>query len=322
MSEVACVATAPVKPVMIFDGDCNFCRRWISRWQQSTGDRVEYVPFQDPTVAVRFPELTREQCEQAVQFIDTDGHIYSAAEAVFRAQAVAPCKRWPLWLYQRAPGVAPVTEGLYRFVAKHRTGFSFLTRLFWGQHVEQPTHFLTRWVFLRLLGIIYFIAFVSLWAQIDALLGSKGITPATQYMEIVHNWSRGHNAWDAASLAPTLCWFNASDRFLHFLCGGGTVLSLLVILGIATAPSLALLWVFYLSLCVVGEPFLNFQWDALLLETGFLAIFFGPRQLLPGLTREAPPSRTVLWLLRWLLFRLMFASGVVKLATGDKTWWG
>jgi predicted DCC family thiol-disulfide oxidoreductase YuxK len=305
---------------MIFDGDCNFCRRWISRWRQATGDRVEYVPFQDTTVARRFPELTREQCEQAVQFIDTDGQVFSAAEAVFRVLAVAPCHRWPLWLYQHAPSIAPITETLYHFVASHRAGFSFLTRALWGDHVEQPTHFLTRWLFLRLLGIVYFVAFVSLWVQIDGLVGSHGIAPATQYMELVRNWSRTHSIWDAVSIAPTLCWFSTSDGFLHFLCAGGTILSVLVILGIATAPSLVLLWLFYLSLCVVGEPFLNFQWDALLLETGFLAIFFAPRQLLPGLTREAPLSRTVLWLLRWLLFRLMFASGVVKLATGDKTW--
>jgi len=172
------------------------------------------------------------------------------------------------------------------------------------------------------MGIIYFIAFVSLWVQIDGLVGSRGIAPATQYMDLIHNWSRTHSVWGAVSIAPTLCWFNTSDQFLHFLCGGGTILSIFVILGLATAPSLAVLWLLYLSLCVVGEPFLNFQWDALLLETGFLAIFFAPRQLLPGLTREAPPSRTALWLLRWLLFRLMFASGVVKLATGDKTWWG
>jgi predicted DCC family thiol-disulfide oxidoreductase YuxK len=305
---------------MVFDGDCNFCRRWISRWQQATGDRVEYIPFQDLTVASRFPALTREQCAQAVQFIDTNGHIYSAAEAVFRALAVAPCKRWPLWCYQRIPGVAPITEGLYRFVANHRTVFSSLTRLLWGQHVEQPTHFLTRWLFLRLLGIVYLIAFVSLWIQIDGLVGSKGIAPAAQFMERVHTWAQTHNVWDAVSIAPTLCWFNTSNGFLHFLCGGGTILAVLVILGIATAPSLALLWLFYLSLCAVGEPFMGFQWDALLLETGLLAIFFAPRQLLPGLTREAPPSRIGLWLLRWLLFRLIFASGVVKLATGDKTW--
>lgn len=305
---------------MIFDGDCNFCRRWIFRWQQVTGDRIEYLPFQDPIVAKRFPELTRKQCEQAVQFIDADGNIYSAAEAVFRTLAIAPCKRWPLRCYQQIPGVAPITESLYRFVAKHRTGFSFLTRILWGQHVEQPTHFLTRWLFLRLLGLVYFIAFVSLWVQIDGLIGSKGIAPAVQFMESVRTWAQAHSIWDAASLAPTLCWFDASDRFLHFLCGGGTILSILVILGVATAPSLTLLWLFYLSLSVVGEPFMGFQWDALLLETGFLAIFFAPRQLLPGLTREAPPSRTALWLLRWLLFRLMFASGVVKLATGDRTW--
>ena len=98
MTEIGRTAVPSAKPVMIFDGDCNFCRRWISRWQQSTGDRVEYIPFQDPSVAQRFPELPRERCEQAVQLIDTDGRIYSAAEAVFRVQAVAPWKRWPFKL--------------------------------------------------------------------------------------------------------------------------------------------------------------------------------------------------------------------------------
>ena len=307
---------------MVFDGDCNFCRRWISCWQQSTCDRVEYVPFQDPSVASRFPELSREQCMQAVQLIDTDGQIYSAAEAVSRTQAVAPCKRWPLWCYQNVPGVASVTEAFYRFVASNRTGFSFLTRLFWGQHVEQPTHYFTRWLFLRLLGVIYLVAFVSLWAQIDGLIGSNGITPATHFMESVCDWSLTHNSLDAHLIAPTLCWFSTSDGFLHFLCAGGTVLSLLVILGVATGPSLALLWLLYLSLSVVCDVFLGYQWDALLLETGLLAIFFAPWQFWPRLTRESPPSRLALWLLRWLLFRLMFASGVVKLATHDPTWRG
>ncbi len=322
MTEVGRTAVPSAKPVMIFDGDCNFCRRWISRWHQSTGDRVEYIPFQHPSVAERFPELTRERCEQAVQLIDTDGRVYSAAEAVFRVQAVAPWKRWPLWCYQRVTGVAPLTEWFYRFVATHRTGFSFLTRLFWGQHVEQPTQFLTRWLFLRVLGIIYLVAFVSLWTQVDGLIGSNGITPATHFMESVRDWSREHNSWDAHLLAPTLCWFSTSDGFLHFLCAGGAVLSLLVIVGVATGPSLALLWLFYLSLSVVCDVFLGYQWDALLLETGLLAIFFAPWQFQPKLAREAPPSRIALWLLRWLLFRLMFASGVVKVATHDPTWCG
>jgi predicted DCC family thiol-disulfide oxidoreductase YuxK len=316
------VAAPPPKPVLIFDGDCNFCRRWVSRWRETTGERIEYIPFQNPGVAERFPELAHDQCEQAVQLIDTDGSVHSAAEAVFRALAVAPRHRWPLWLYQHFPGVAPLTEFFYRSVAKHRTGFSWFTRLLWGQHVEQPTHFLTRWIFLRLLGFAYLFAFVSLWTQVNGLIGSHGITPAAQFMELVRNWARTHDNLDVHLIAPTLCWFSASDAFLHLLCAGGTILSLLVICGIASAPALALLWLFYLSLSVVGDVFLSFQWDALLLETGLLAVFFAPLQPWPGPTREAPPSRTMLWLLRWLLFRLMFASGVVKLATHDPTWRG
>jgi lipase maturation factor 1 len=95
----------------------------------------------------------------------------------------------------------------------------------------------------------------------------------------------------------------------------------LLIIGIAPAPCLFLLWVIYLSLCTVSGPFLSFQWDVLLLETGFLAMFFAPWQWWPRHpARERPPSRLALWLLRWLLFKLMFRSGCVKLTSGDPTW--
>ena len=320
MTGVANMATPPAKPVLIFDGDCNFCRRWISHWQQTTGDLLEYIPFQDPSVTLRFPELPREQCAQAVQLIDTDGHVYSAAHAVFRA--LAHEKRWPLWLYQHVHGFAPVSEFFYRVVAAHRTSFSFLTRLFLGEQIEPPTHLLTRWLFLRLLGIIYFIAFVSLWTQIDGLVGSHGILPAQAFMESAHNWANTHNGWDVYRMAPTLCWFSTSDTFLYFLCWGGALVAVLVTIGIAPAPMLALAWLFYLSLTTVCGEFLGYQWDTLLLETGLLAMFFAPLQFRPGLAREAPPSRVMLWLLRWLLFRLIFAAGVVKLATHDPTWRG
>ena len=95
---------------------------------------------------------------------------------------------------------------------------------------------------------------------------------------------------------------------------------MLLIVGIAPAPCLFLLWLFYLSLATVGRDFLGFQWDNLLLEAGFLAIFFAPLQLLPRPSRESPPSRIVLWLLRLLLFKLMFSSGCVKLLSGDPNW--
>jgi hypothetical protein len=95
----------------------------------------------------------------------------------------------------------------------------------------------------------------------------------------------------------------------------------LLIAGIAPVLDLALLWALYLSLSTVCRDFLGFQWDILLLETGFLAIFLAPRQWLPNLSRESPPSFIVIWLCRWLLFRLMFMSGAVKLLSADSTWW-
>ena len=302
-------------PLLVYDGSCNFCCYWIARWQHLTGERVAYVPFQQ--VASRFPEVPLKQFETAVQLIEPSGQMSSGAEAVFRTLAYAPRQQWPLWLYQKTPGVAPITEWCYRFVAQNRTVFSALTRWLWGQHIGRPTHFLTRWVFLWLLGAIYFIAFVSLWTQISGLVGSNGILPVQEYLEAV----RAQVGSERYHLLPTLCWLSASDGFLQFLCGGGALLSLLLIFGVAPMPILFLLWVFYLSLVVACDKFLGYQWDALLLETGALAIFFAPQQILPRFARQSPPSKAVLWLLRWLLFRLMFASGFVKLASGDKTWW-
>jgi uncharacterized membrane protein YphA (DoxX/SURF4 family) len=92
-------------------------------------------------------------------------------------------------------------------------------------------------------------------------------------------------------------------------------------LGFAPRLCLLLLWALYLSLSVAGQEFLSFQWDVLLLETAVFAIPFAPGTWRPGLAREKPPSSASLWLLRWLLFRLMFASGVVKLTSGDPCWW-
>ncbi len=130
-----------------------------------------------------------------------------------------------------------------------------------------------------------------------------------------------HVGLERYHLLPTLCWINSSDAFLQSLCLAGAVLSLLLVVNLAPAVCLFLLWLIYLSLVSVGGNFLSFQWDALLLETGLLAIFFAPWHIFPRRSRiTAPPSRAVLWLLRWLLFRLMFESGLVKLLSGDVAW--
>jgi len=321
MSQVIQVASPPDKPLMVFDGDCNFCRRWISRWRETTGGRVEYLPFQDTSIAARFPEIPAERFAGAVQLIEPDGRVYGGAQAVFRVLATAPRMRWPLSAYENIPGVKPITEFWYGIVARNRTAFSWLTRLLWGDHVERPSWLLTRWLFLRLLGLIFLFAIVSLWTQLGGLVGHNGILPADRLMSAVHEQAARQNIGaERYVLMPTLCWISASDRFLNGLCAAGTALSVLLIVGVAPAPVLFLLWLIYLSLSIVCRDFLSFQWDILLLETAFLAIFFAPLQLLPGVFREAPPSRIILWMLRWLLFRLMFGSGVVKLSSQDVTW--
>jgi len=316
------VASPPPKPLLIYDGDCNFCTLWIRRWQHITEGSVDYLPCQDPSVAAQFPEIPREQFETAVQLIQPDGTVCSAAEAVFSSLAYVPDRQWMLRWYQYSPPFARLTEWGYHLVARHRTWFSFLTRLFWGRHVEPSAYRLGRWIFLRALGIIYLIAFWSLWMQVTGLIGSHGILPVNQTISQAQLQFDIHNVGaDRYRAFPTLCWFNRSDAFLNLQCATGVAAALLLIVGIAPSPCLFLLWLIYLSLSTVGLAFLNFQWDTLLLETGFLAIFLAPLQLRPRWPwNESPPSRLIVWLFRWLLFRLMFESGCVKLFSGDPTW--
>ncbi len=178
---------------------------------------------------------------------------------------------------------------------------------------------LASWGFLRLLGAVYLIAFASLWVQIDGLLGSRGILPAARYLDTatrVLGPERYH-------LLPTLFWFGSGDGALHAACAAGVVLALLVVAGVVEVPALVGLWVLYLSLVTVGRDFLSFQWDALLLETGALAVFLPRpswRTWRTPRARAKPPRPLALLLFWWLLFRLMFSSGAVKLASGDPTW--
>ncbi|HEY0455292.1 MAG TPA: lipase maturation factor family protein [Verrucomicrobiae bacterium] len=318
MGSIGNVAHPPEKPVMIYDGDCHFCKSWIARWRQITCEKVDYIPLQDPQTAARFPEIERAQLEKAVHLVEPDGTIWRGAEAVFHALAAR--RAWPLWLYHHVPGFAGITEFFYAFIARHRPIFSRLTRLLWGKHVERPSFICVRWVFLRMLGFIYFCAFASLYVQLPGLYGKSGILPISQFMEDVRLQAGTLSVLRKLHAAPTLFWFNTSDSFIHGLCGAGIVLAILTIIGISPALCLGALWFIYLSFSTVGGDFLSFQWDSLLLETGLLAIFFAPIRLWPNPRKEQPPSQLILWLLRWLLFRLMFWSGVVKLESGDPTW--
>src|SRR6266481_5303236 len=264
------VVSSPSKPLVIYDGDCHFCRRWIERWRELTQGAVEYAPFQE--AADRFSEIPREDFEQALHFIDKDGTVHRGAAAVFRSLGSVRTGRALIWCYDHVPGFAPITEVFYRMVARQRILASFFTRLFWGHDVRRPTYFKSRDLFVRSLGAIYLIAFVSLWLQVDGLIGEQGILPIGQHLQL----AREQLGPDAFFLFPTLCWFSSSDAFLHFLCGAGAIISVLLMAGLGPVLCLSLLFVLYLSLTIAGQTFLSFQWDILLLETGFLAIFFAP----------------------------------------------
>ena len=134
------------KPLLIFDGDCGFCRFWIERWKSLTGDKVDYAPYQE--VQTQFPSISKEACEQAVQLVLPAGKIYSAAEAVFRTLAFAGRARITLWLYQNFSGFRVLTEGFYSLVARHRVLFSRITRFIWGNHSEAPAYIFVREIFI------------------------------------------------------------------------------------------------------------------------------------------------------------------------------
>ena len=302
------------KPILVYDGDCTFCRLWIGRWQDITGDRITYAPFQQ--VEGQFPQIPHPAFLRAVQLILPDGTNFSAAHAVFRTLALVPGYAWMLWLYLHVPGVPFITEFFYRIVARNRNPLYRLTRVFWGRHFERPDFQLSSWLFLRLLGVVYFFAFLSLATQIVGLAGAHGILPVSQLLATAESHVGRERYW----FFPTLAWLNSSDAALQVMCIGGVLTSLLLIFDIAPILVLSLLWVLYLSLVTAGQDFMAFQWDSLLLEAGFLAIFLAPGHLWPRPGGRAPSPRIPRWLLWFLLFRLMFSSGFVKLSSGDPNW--
>jgi hypothetical protein len=187
--------------------------------------------------------------------------------------------------------------------------------------VKGPDLVWVRYFFLRALAVIYLAAFWSLNAQVLGLAGKDGIVPAAQHMANVRGYAEEQKMGISRYwVEPTLCWISTTDEFLRGLCVAGILFSIVLLFGIASPLCLAALWVLYLSLTTVCGVFLQFQWDNLLLEVGLLAIFLGPFNWFSRPGRERNPSMIIVWLCRWLLFRLMFQSGCVKLLSGDPLW--
>ena len=299
----------PEQPLVIFDGHCGFCRIWIEYWRALTGGRVDYAPSQD--VGSQHPQISAENYRESVQLVLPGGEVLNGARAVLVTLTYAPAMAWLarilLSMYKHVPGFAPAAEAAYRLIAGHRNFFYQLTRWTFGKQVLPLEFAQTEWLFLRLLAAIYLIAFASLAVQITGLIGARGILPLGGYLAAVLKTMGVRGYWQM----PTIFWLAHSDWFLQAVSILGAVLAILLLLGILRGAwerlLLAVLYLLYLSFDTGGQDFLSFQWDSLLLETGFLAIFLGN-------------SKIVVFLFRWLLFRLIFLSGVVKLTSHDPVW--
>lgn len=289
-----------MEPLLIYDGRCGFCRIWIDYWKRIAGERIEFAPSQD--VAELYPQIPREAFAQSVQLVRPDGSVSSGARAVFETLDREG-------IYDSSRFVAAASEAAYRFIARHRNFFYWVTRLTFGKRIEPAQFALTQWLFLRLLAAIYVVAFASLAVQVTGLLGEHGISPAHDFFGRVGT----DLGWMRFWAAPSVFWWNSSDKVLIGAAWMGVGLGAILFIGRLERMALVLLYVLYLSFSLAGQEFLSFQWDALLLEAGFLAIFFGHSRV---------TQRTIAWLFRWLAFRLYFLSGFVKLASGDPNWRG
>ena len=290
------------RTTLVYDGDCDICRYWVNYWRSLTSGRVVYRPYQE--AAADFPSIPREAFARAIQLIESDGQVYSGAAATYRVLRDVPGRAAWWWLYTHLPGFATASEWIYAFFACRRGLLNRVSRLLWGPALERERYELVSWVFLRLFGAIYVAAFASLAVQIPGLVGQAGILPLTDYLDAARE-VLGDAAYREL---PTLFWIDAGDAALIAGTVVGVLLGLLVVLDRWTRPALIGLFALYLSYVYAGQEFMTFQWDLLLLEAGFLAIF-----LTGG-------SRIVIWLYRWLVFRYFLLAGAAKLLSGDATW--
>jgi len=196
-------------------------------------------------------------------------------------------------------------------------GWSWILGFFSPESGRRPGHLWPRWLLLRGLGLIFFSAFYSLAFQIRGLIGPRGILPAADLLSNVS----AILAIPARYLrVPTLLWFSADDRALTILVMVGGLAAAALVLNLWPRFSIVVCELCFLSFVVVAQDFSAYQSDGMLLEAGFIALFFAPRGLRPGLGAGRPPSPATLFLLRWEWFRIYFESGLVKLLSGEPQW--
>ncbi|MGC1106422.1 MAG: lipase maturation factor family protein [Candidatus Acidiferrales bacterium] len=186
-----------------------------------------------------------------------------------------------------------------------------------GPESGEAGHLGPRWIFLRALGVIFFSAFYSLTYQAKGLIGTDGILPANVYLDTVGKYMHGLSKfW----FAPSAFWISSTDRALMIVCWIGMVAAVLLFLNLCPRAMTAICFICYLSFVSTLQDFSSYQSDGMLLEAGFLCLFYAPWGWRPGWGAFNPPQRACTFLLLWEWFRIYFESGMAKMLGGDPEW--
>lgn len=303
----------PPSPLLVYDGECRFCRRWVARLRRWAGQEIPSIASQDLEPGAH--GISCSDAERALQYMDATGVRHSAAAAVVECLAAHGAIHWPRWIYHHVPGAAVLLEWGYAQVARRRQALSRLESILAGPSDEPATYDTGMGLMVRGTALVFAIAFASLGMQAEGLWGSRGVWPAEAFLAQLKSQGLG---WVEM---PSFFWLDEGDGMLQAAWITGLSASLLALTGRLTGPMLLAAWTLYLSFCVIGGPFLNFQWDALLLECGVVAMLAARWEWRPG-GLPLRHAAVVRWLAWAVLFKLMWFSGVVKLSSGDVSWWG
>jgi predicted DCC family thiol-disulfide oxidoreductase YuxK len=305
------VARVPARSLVIFDGHCNFCRFWVERCRQIGGEPMDFIESQK--AAADYPEIPQTAFDRAVVFIEKDGAVIEAGDAMMRIMRTSP--RWG-WLAALIMAVAPlraIMRWSYRRIAAKREFFSALTRWSWGPDPAPSTYAVSRRFFAHGLGVVFFCAFASLLVQVRALIGAQGIQPAAELLKASHEKLGARAFWEF----PTLLWAGASDAALISFGVSGLLVSIVLAVGRAPGLCALLLWLIYLSVAAVAAPFFDLPLDRLLLETALASTLLLPWRILPVWRLTTRLNTLGRWFLGWLLLRFVFEAGVQKFTGGD-----
>ena len=175
-----------------------------------------------------------------------------------------------------------------------------------------------RWLVLRMVGVVYIIIFAGVLVEGGALIGAHGIYPVAEYTSTL----RGifPDFLDRFIRAPSAFWLSSSPAMIKLCSWAGMVAAVALVLNLWPRMALFVCWAMFLSFVATWHVFSSSIDDQLMLETALLCIAFAPAGLRPGLGADSPPRPLALFMVRWLLFRVMLGSGLIKIVTPDPHW--